>query len=182
MMATVIESQQRAGRDVPPDGDMLYEVVNGLVREVPGMGALAGYVASVLAQSMGSFVTAHKLGVVVIEVLFRLKADGSLKRRPDIAFVSWARCPDLLQMDYDPPESDQAPNLAVEVVSPTNTAIEIEEKIDRLFSPWRAAGLGNLPYPATGIHLGIPHSVPRPRRTGRVRRRDRVARLPPARG
>jgi hypothetical protein len=66
---------------------------------------------------------AKKLGLAVNEVLFVLNAARDLKRRSDVAFVSYARWPSAVV------ERAVAWNvvsdLAVEMVSPTNLAQEI---------------------------------------------------------
>jgi Uma2 family endonuclease len=108
----------------------LFEVVNGLRREVLPMGAWAGAVASLLVHHMSNFATEHRLGVVLVEVLFRLARNN---RRPDVAFVAFDRWPLPRVPTEDPPALDVAPNLAVEVVSPNNSAAEIFGKIREYF-------------------------------------------------
>jgi Uma2 family endonuclease len=110
----------------------LYEVVNGEKREIPHMGALAGTIASYLLLVLGAFARQHKLGVAVMEVLFQLK-DNRHQRRPDLAFVSSKRWKPLVGVKEDPPAYDVVPNLAVEVVSPSNTAQEILDKLGEYF-------------------------------------------------
>jgi len=127
-MASAATPQTRV-EPAPPDGDVLYEVVNGEIRELPPMSTLSGLVASVLAQHLGTFASQHKLGLVVVEMLFRLTTDGQRQRRPDVAFVAYDRLPDPIFSTDDPPAWDVVPNLAVEVISPSNTAVEIVEKI-----------------------------------------------------
>jgi Uma2 family endonuclease len=67
---------------------------------------------------------------VISETLFVLDRDADLKRRPDVAFVSRTRWPGRPQQTE---AWDVIPDLAVEVVSPTNTADEVLEKIDEYF-------------------------------------------------
>jgi Uma2 family endonuclease len=118
----------------PPlgDSDSLYEIVNGERREKPPMGALAGTVASFLVSYLNAFAFPQRLGFAISEVLFILRPDRP-QRRPDIAFVSYTRWKTPPAPTEDPPAWDVVPNLAVEVVSPTNTAVEIEDKIQEYF-------------------------------------------------
>lgn len=106
--------------------DSLYEIVAGKRVESTPLGAYAGGVASALVTFLNQFAFAHKLGVAFSEVLFDL---GVNERRPDVSFVAWDRWttdpPDHL---VDPRSWKVIPNLAVEVVSPSNTSDEIEEK------------------------------------------------------
>jgi Uma2 family endonuclease len=115
------------------DSEGLYEIVNGERKEIPHMGALAGLFASVLSHYLGTFALERKLGLVAVEVLFRLKPDGST-RRPDIAFVNFDRIAAPAELFNDPAVWEVVPNLAVEVVSPTITADEIQDKLQDYFA------------------------------------------------
>ena len=70
--------------------------------------------------------------------LFRLRSEPNLQRRPDAAFVSFDRWPKAWRI----PQAnawDVVPDLAVEVVSPTNLAEEIPTRsanISRPASGW----------------------------------------------
>lgn len=95
------------------------------------MGAFEGAIASVILYSLGSYAIEKGLGLAVSEVLFLLDAKRGLQRRPDLAFVSYARWPS----DEIPSENawNVVPNLAIEIVSPTNLANEVESKIIEYF-------------------------------------------------
>jgi len=107
----------------------LYEVVNGERVEVPPMGALAGSVASLLLYFLNAWAVPRRLGLATTEVLFRLRP-GAPQRRPDLSFVAFDRWPYSAPPADDPPAFDAVPNLAVEVVSPTNSAADIEAKVE----------------------------------------------------
>ncbi|AGA31555.1 Uma2 family endonuclease [Singulisphaera acidiphila] len=129
-MATVTPPRPDVAPAPPANSDTLYEVVDGQVVEKAAMGAYPTWLASLLAQAMGAFTTAHKRGRVVVEMLFRL--DNDLQRRPDVAFVSHDRWPRGRQVPHEA-AWDVVPDLAIEVVSPTNTADEIMAKVDEYF-------------------------------------------------
>jgi Uma2 family endonuclease len=134
-MATAAEPLTIA---VPPAVDEpLYEVVDGQRVELPedGQGAL---IASLLASAMGQFPRVRACGRMLIRMLFRLSHDGP-QRRPDVAYVSYARWPKGRPI---PPGDtwDVVPELAIEVVSPSNTAAGIVEKLRDYF----AAGVGRV--------------------------------------
>ena len=122
-------------REVAPrivEDDRFYEVVDGRRVEHEPLGAPEAVMASDLASAMNQIVRPAKLGRVVGEVLFRLRTEPNLQRRPDAAFVSSARWP----IDRKIPRGnawDVVPDLAIEVVSPTNTAEEIVTKIREYF-------------------------------------------------
>jgi Uma2 family endonuclease len=113
------------------DSEVLYEIVNGEYREIERMGAYEGTLASYLNHLVNAFAVPKKLGLAVNEVLFLLRAEPELQRRPDVAFVSYDRWPD--QPDAPGDTWDTVPDLAVEIVSPTNRAAEIDAKIGDYF-------------------------------------------------
>jgi Uma2 family endonuclease len=117
---------------LPIEGDVLYEVVNGQIVEQEPMGAYEVWIASVLHASVHSFSRRHKLGRAVSEMLFDLKLAVSRKRRPDVAFVSYDRWPS----DRQVPRTEAwevVPNLAVEIISPTNPADDVVDKVAEYF-------------------------------------------------
>jgi Uma2 family endonuclease len=115
---------------LPPDDDIGYEIVNGQRVESPPMSADATVLASQLIIFAGP--GARSVGRFATETLFVLDDENDLQRRPDIAFVSYQRWPKGRPV---PSTSawDVIPNLAVEVVSPTNLANEIVNKVHEYF-------------------------------------------------
>jgi Uma2 family endonuclease len=114
-----------------PD-DMLYEVVDGKIVEKI-VGAYEGDIAGILYQFLGMFASTNRLGRAFIEVIFRIDQAKNLQRRPDVAFVNHARWP----AGRRPPKKvgvwDMVPDLAVEVVSPSNSASQVQEKMHEYF-------------------------------------------------
>jgi Uma2 family endonuclease len=110
--------------------DRLYEIVHGQRVEKPAMSAYASLIGFRLARQVDLFAEQAKRGRAITEILFGL-AEG-LQRRPDAAFVSFNRwAEDLL-----PPHTDPwpvVPNLAIEVVSKTNLAEDILDKLEEYF-------------------------------------------------
>lgn len=115
----------------PPEcngGDALYEMINGEYVELPPMSTFAVLVASRLIRKIGGFAEEHQLGEVVGEMLFPLDQKGKLRRRPDVAFVSYTRW----ERGRPFPHTDPwpvVPDLAVEVVSPNDQAEELRIKV-----------------------------------------------------
>jgi Uma2 family endonuclease len=110
----------------------LYEVVRGERRELPPMGAFEVSLGSCLGRFLGNFASQHRLGLVVVEVLFVLDAELNLKRRPDVAFVSYGRWP--TQTIPRTEAWNVVPDLAVEIISATNLAEEIDNKLTDYFA------------------------------------------------
>jgi Uma2 family endonuclease len=137
-----IEAEPRA---VEPDG--LYEVVDGRVVEKV-MGAYESQTARLLVAQLLAFLQQNPLGVVEFELLFLIDRSRDLKRRPDVAFVSRERWP----LERRAPRRDAwdvVPDLMIEVVSPSNLASEVVEKIEDYFRA--GARLVWIVYPVQGV-------------------------------
>lgn len=109
-----------------------YEVVNGQRVEIPRMGSYESDLANDLAFFLNQFARSHRLGKAVVEVLFRIEVAANLQRKPDVAYVSYDRWP----RGRKPAPKDAwnvVPDLAVEVVSDSNSANEIQTKIQDYF-------------------------------------------------
>ncbi len=126
------------------DSEILYEVVDGKRVELPPMGAHECHLAMHLAGVLWSFSQTQRLGRVETEMLFLLDASTDLTRRPDVAFVSYERWPRARPVPRTA-SWQVVPNLAVEVVSPTNTAPEVLRKVAQIFPDRSSACLGRLP-------------------------------------
>ncbi|MFI5457930.1 MAG: Uma2 family endonuclease [Isosphaerales bacterium] len=116
----------------PPGDDILYEIVDNEVRELLPMGARETLLASVVFRILSNFAWDHALGQVVSEMLFLLIPGTNLQRRPDLAFVSFERWPRGRPVPKGP-AWEVVPNLAIEVVSPSNLADKVMEKIEDYF-------------------------------------------------
>jgi len=114
------------------DGDdkRLCELVDGVLVDKP-----VGYYESLLAVQLiallVSFVYEHDLGIV-------LGADGMVRlapglvRLPDVSFLSWDRFPGRRLPPG--PIAPLAPDLAIEVLSPSNTRREMTRKLHEYFA------------------------------------------------
>lgn len=130
-MSTALE-QQRLDLLSNGDSDTLYEVVNGVRVELLPMSAREVGLASVLAGYLWQFLRIALTGHVVSEMLFRLRNDPILERRPDVGYVPFDRWP-----HDEIPETEAwhvVPALAAEVVSKSNTADEVLKKIEEYFA------------------------------------------------
>ena len=107
----------------------LCELIDGTLVEKP-VGYLESFIAGVLITHLNQFVLPRKLGIVTGEAgLMRLV--GGRVRMPDVAFVSFDRLPG--RRVPTEPIPTLAPDLAVEVLSQSNTAGEINQKLLEYF-------------------------------------------------
>lgn len=118
----VIETEARTGR--------LCELVDGVLVE-KAMGFYESRLGVILSHFIESYQDHNDLGIV-------LAADGmtriepGLVRMPDVAFYAWEHFPKRLL----PPGAflHLAPDLAVEILSPSNTAREMDRKRSEYFA------------------------------------------------
>jgi Uma2 family endonuclease len=111
------------------EGDVRRELVNGEVIEMAPAGGTHGRVTGKLWGRLDEHVERHSAGVVVVGdvgFVLQLPGDPERVRAPDVAFVSRQRLP-----ASGLPEGFfiGAPDLAVEVLSPTDNPVEVQQKI-----------------------------------------------------
>lgn len=112
--------------DAPPD--VLFEVVNG-VRVEKQMSVYEQYIAGRLHELLAPFCRQNGLGHAVIETDFRMPGNANT-RKPDVAFVALARWPGPIPRVR---AWAVAPDLAVEVVSPTDVMFDVIDKLHEYF-------------------------------------------------
>ena len=110
--------------DIEAHEDRLFELVDGVLVEKP-MGYDESLLALYLGRALGNFVEPRKLGWVA-------GADGMMRvvrqqvRLPDVGYVSRERAPGGRRPKG--PIADVSPDLAVEILSASNTAAEMDRK------------------------------------------------------
>ena len=148
---TTVEDVERL-----PDDEYRYALIRGVLYRMPPPKPRHGRITTRVVRHLSAYVDEHNLGIVYTESGFVLARDPDVLLGPDVAFV---------RADRLPPDEDQypdlAPDLAVEVLSPSNTGPDVEDKIRE--------------YLAAGVPL-IWLLDPR-RRTVRVRAADGTDRL-----
>ena len=107
----------------------LCELVDGVLVE-KGMGYIESLLAAALIRHLGSFVATNNLGIVSAhDGMMRLFP--GLVRIPDVAFTSWTRLPGgKIPRDAI---AGFAPDLAVDVLSQSNTQGEMQRKRQEYF-------------------------------------------------
>jgi Uma2 family endonuclease len=119
---------------MPADG-FRYELVRGELRKMAPAGYVHGRVAMNISAPLLQYVRAHNLGIVcAAETGFKLATNPDTVRAPDVAFIRRERVAEVGDIEgYWP----GAPDLAVEVISPSDTYGEVEEKV----LEWLEAGV-----------------------------------------
>ena len=110
---------------LPDDPYYRDELSRGRVVREPPPGARHGAVAFEIASVLRDHVRNRDLGRIVMEAGFRLSITPATVRGPDVAFIARERLPAELPVGFWP----FVPDLAIEVVSPSNSTSEIETKV-----------------------------------------------------
>lgn len=102
-----------------------YELIDGIVTEVPMPGFKHGKVAIKVGRLVGNFVEEHNLGHVAgNDTLFQLRRGPDTLRGPDVLFVSYAKQP---ATDVPDGPLTVIPELVFEVRSPSDPWTEVFE-------------------------------------------------------
>ena len=105
-----------------------YELAQGTLYETTPSSELHGVIGAELLLIIDGFVKAHKLGrIYTAETGFELSVHDVLA--PDVGFVSTARITKRTDKF-----AKVAPDLAIEVVSPSNTRVKMQEKVNLYFA------------------------------------------------
>jgi len=117
-----------------PDDGLRRELIDGEVRTMAPASGGHGLDGGAIHGHIFVFLQRHPIGAVLIaETGFRLRSDPDRVRAPDVAVVLYANRPrETIGAGY----LEGAPDLAVEVVSPNDSADEVAEKV----ADWLAAG------------------------------------------
>jgi Uma2 family endonuclease len=121
-----------------PDDGYRYELVEGELRQMSPTGFDHGRCTGNLHGLLIAHVNKRKLGYVLAAetgfVIARTRDGRATVRAPDVAFVARGRVPADADMSK---YLELAPDLVAETLSPSDTAVEVEEKI----ASWLAAGV-----------------------------------------
>jgi Uma2 family endonuclease len=110
---------------LPEDDNYRTDLSRGWLMRESRPGGEHGCVSGNLYYLLRSFVSAHSLGRVLIETGFRISENPPTVRGPDVAFIATSRLPAEVPIGF----WTLAPDLAIEVVSPSNRPNDIGLKV-----------------------------------------------------
>jgi Uma2 family endonuclease len=116
-----------------PDDGYIHEVVSGELVMSPKNNWYHGRICVRLVTSLANFASEHRSGAVLDSSTGYWMHNRNC-RAPDISFVPKSR---LAALGFKPKEKrffPGAPDLAVEILSPSNTRAEIDERLRDFFS------------------------------------------------
>ena len=109
---------------LPEHADKRFELYDGVIEEMPPSSPENSYLAGLIIALLNNFVVPRHLGFVTVP-------DGGYKLgmnkvyQPDVAYISRERLPSLKNIGKVIP---MAPDLAVEVISPSETQRKVTRK------------------------------------------------------
>lgn len=107
------------------------ELVKGEIIRMSPAGHVHGKIAMEIGRFLSNYVVENRLGVVyAAETGFIISRNPDTVRAPDAMFVSTERLSEISETDSF---LSIAPDLAVEVISPSDPWTEVEEKLDEYF-------------------------------------------------
>jgi Uma2 family endonuclease len=119
---TYTRDDLRALYELPENKNKLFELVNGVLIEVPPPRHIHQRIVALLNRALTAYLLQHDLGLLYTDNTGYELPDGSVVM-PDLSFVANERMiPPEIEMDF-------APDLAIEVVSPSNLPTEMRDKV-----------------------------------------------------
>lgn len=114
---------------LPEREGTIYELDEGELLMEPSPTLRHNRIRDRIARHLTDFVQTNHLGEITVEMDFRLGPDTV--RNPDVAFITALH---LKQVDPDRSPIEGSPALAIEVVSPTNLAQDMQKKVSQYLS------------------------------------------------
>jgi Uma2 family endonuclease len=121
-IATLMSVEEFAA--LPEDGQM-HELVEGELRTMPPPHFLHAQIVSILLESLIAFLARTRLGRAYPEAGLQLSHDPPTVRQPDLSVALGERAPRAAVEGY----FQGAPDLVIEVVSPSDKAEDLDLKV-----------------------------------------------------
>ncbi|MFW6207049.1 MAG: Uma2 family endonuclease [Gemmatimonadota bacterium] len=112
-------------QSLPEEEGYRLELSRGRIVREPAPGPRHGHLTGRLYRALAAFAEDEGLGLVFVDTAFVLSSAEGIVRAPDVAFVSSERVPPQGVTDRF---WELAPDVAVEVVSPSNTVSAMQRK------------------------------------------------------
>jgi Uma2 family endonuclease len=113
------EFQQR-----PENANQTFELIYGVIFKMPSPVAVHNLTVMLVAYAFGKFAEETDLDVYIFGDNLDFELDEGIVIKPDVAFIFAERLPEL------PKYPTIAPDIAVEVISPSNSEAEMIEKAE----------------------------------------------------
>jgi Uma2 family endonuclease len=120
---------------VMPDDGKFYELLDGVLLEMSPPGGMHSLITGKVFSALEAHARERNLGFVLVgDPGIVLRRNPDRVRAPDVCFIAASRLPGGVPSAY----LDVVPDLIVEIVSPSDRASQVEQKIEE----WIGAGAG----------------------------------------
>lgn len=136
--------------DLPENSDRLFEFIGGEIVEKVPSNPQSSKIASRFNRFIGNYVDEHNLGHVTGEA-GGYQVAGE-RYAPDVAFVAYERQAELAKHGYNP----VAPDLAVEVISPTDNLKKVMIKAGNYLAAGTVVWLAYPDTPSVDVYAPLP--------------------------
>ncbi len=113
-----------------PDDAMHYELLDGELITLPPPKSGHSTIAHTIRDALSPYVIERGLGRVYVEAGYRLSTDPGTWVQPDVSFLRAERLSSTRQDQY----FEGAPDLAVEVISPSESAHDVNRKTRKMLA------------------------------------------------
>jgi Uma2 family endonuclease len=108
-----------------PDDGSGYELIEGVLTERKEMGALSDAVAATVIMRLGVFAGSNGY-VFTSDTIYRCFGNPHTGRKADVSYIARERLPEGIPEGFLTVPAD----LAIEIVSPSDLAYEVQEKVE----------------------------------------------------
>jgi len=112
------------------EDDRRTELVRGVVQVLGPVVPAAGSAAAEIAYAIGNYLETHPIGVALARVGYVTERNPDTVRGPNASFLTYERAKNVKGDEF----VQVAPDLAIEVLSPSNTEQEIAKKVAEYFA------------------------------------------------
>ena len=109
--------------DSPENADKLFELIDGVIVEMPSPSFFHGLIVAEILFFLKLYLRQHEVGYVGGDN-YDFVLDDGLIFRPDVAYVAKGHFTEF------PQRCEFSPDIAVEVISPSNSPTELMRKVD----------------------------------------------------
>jgi Uma2 family endonuclease len=111
-------------------GGTRTELVRGVLQVREPVGPAHGCTASEITRAIGNYLDTHPIGVTMVEAGYVTERGPDTVRGPDVSFMTYERAKEVKGDGF----AQIAPDLAIEVLSPSNTPREVDKKVAEYFT------------------------------------------------
>ena len=111
-------------------GGTRTELVRGVLQVREPVGPAHGCTASEISRAIGNYLDSHPIGVTMVEVGYVTERGPDTVRGPDVSFMTYESARRVKGEGF----AQIAPDLAIEVASPSNTPRDIDKKVAEYFT------------------------------------------------